>query len=250
MVTFSSVFDTETASTSITEARTGSHLFKVIGYSLVKGIGAGNCITSDTFSAGGFIWSIGYYPDGKSAYLPDRNCLGFSVNLRSDALKARVNITLTMLSQTEGLPIKSYSTGTITISNCGYCYYSNFIKRHEFEASQYLKVPELDDDDKGNKDASIALAQHLMVAADRYGLERLKELCEMKIYQFIDENNVATTLTLAEQHTFSELKAVCMEFLKPPEVFAAVALTEGFEHMFQSCPTIREELRKSNVGGR
>ncbi|KAJ1685056.1 hypothetical protein LUZ63_016446 [Rhynchospora breviuscula] len=106
-------------------------------------------------------------------------------------------------------------------------------------------VPDLEEA-RGNKDASVALAQHLLVAADRYGLERLKQLCELKMYEFIDANNLATTLTLAEQHNCSELKAACIEFIKRPEVLAAAVQTEGFEHMIKSCPTILEELRSKN----
>ncbi|KAJ4765596.1 BTB/POZ and MATH domain-containing protein 2 [Rhynchospora pubera] len=106
-------------------------------------------------------------------------------------------------------------------------------------------VPDLEEA-RGNKDASVALAQHLLVAADRYGLERLKQLCEMKMYEFVDANNLATTLTLAEQHNCSELKAACIEFIKRPEVLAAVVQTEEFEHMIKSCPTILEELRSKN----
>ncbi|KAJ4765592.1 BTB/POZ/MATH-domain protein [Rhynchospora pubera] len=99
----------------------------------------------------------------------------------------------------------------------------------------------------GNRDASVVLAQHLLVAADWFGLERLKQLCERKMYELIDANNVATTLTLAEQHNCYELKAACMEFNKPPEVFAIVAQTEGFDHMIRSCPAILQELHQFNV---
>ncbi|KAJ4752560.1 BTB/POZ and MATH domain-containing protein 2 [Rhynchospora pubera] len=106
-------------------------------------------------------------------------------------------------------------------------------------------VPELEEAG-GNRDASVVLAQHLLVAADWFGLERLKQLCERKMYELIDANNVATTLTLAEQHNCYELKAACMEFIKPPEVFAVVAQTEGFDHMIRSCPAILQELHQFN----
>lgn len=44
------------------------------------------------------------------------------------------------------------------------------------------------------------MEQHLLEAADRYGMHRLKLICEDRLCQYIDVNTVATTLALAEQH--------------------------------------------------
>lgn len=44
------------------------------------------------------------------------------------------------------------------------------------------------------------MAQHLLVAADRHGLERLKLICEDKLCKYIDTRMSTTTLVLAEQH--------------------------------------------------
>ncbi|KAJ3700989.1 hypothetical protein LUZ61_004694 [Rhynchospora tenuis] len=341
----------ETASTRITRTCTGSHLLKFVGYSFDKGIGVGECISSDTFTLAGYDWTIEYYPDGKYKSLGDY--LDFDLKLRSNATKVRVKITLTILSQTGGTPLILSSSMAVTLntnesSNCQY-----YMSRLDFEASEYLKndsftiqctvtvmicsnfkkinckahpfsvqpsnlhqqlisllergdgtdvsfnvsgvtfdahrcvlaarspifMAELFGPMKGkvndsieikemepsifksmlhfiysdslleleevndDKDASIALAQHLLVAADRYGLERLKQLCEMKLYEFIDANNLAITLTLAEQHNCFVLKSACLEFIKPPEVLAAVVRSEGFEHMIKTCPAILVELR-------
>ncbi|KAJ1685060.1 hypothetical protein LUZ63_016450 [Rhynchospora breviuscula] len=342
----------ETQSSWYTQTRTGSHLLKVTGYSLIKKIGLGNSIICGTFTLCGYDWSIRYYPDG---ILTHPGYMAFVLNLKSNATEVSVKITLTMLSQTGGVPFSSSRIVTLSSTN-GWCYCWHFMPKKIFEASDYLKhdyftirctvsviegipsskpnceahsfavqpcnlhqqltcllesgdgtdvtfnvsggtfdahrcvlaavspvfraqffgpmkgkvnqsieikdmepsifksmlhfiysdsIPELEKV-KDNKDASIALAQHLLVAADRYGLERLKNLCEIKIYEFIDANNVATSFTLAEQHNCSELKAACLKFIKRPEVLAAVMQTEGFEHMIKSCPTILEELRSKN----
>jgi speckle-type POZ protein len=39
----------------------------------------------------------------------------------------------------------------------------------------------------------------LLVAADRYGLERLKLICEDKLCNYISAGTAATSLALAEQ---------------------------------------------------
>lgn len=59
---------------------------------------------------------------------------------------------------------------------------------------------------------SINMVQHLLAAADRYGLERLKLLCEGKLCQEITADTVASTMTLAEQHQCAHLKSVCLKF--------------------------------------
>ncbi|GJM97723.1 hypothetical protein PR202_ga14672 [Eleusine coracana subsp. coracana] len=47
----------------------------------------------------------------------------------------------------------------------------------------------------------MALAQHLLVAADRYAIDRLKLICEDKLYDGVDVQTAAATLALAEQHS-------------------------------------------------
>jgi hypothetical protein len=44
------------------------------------------------------------------------------------------------------------------------------------------------------------MAQHLLVAADRFELERLRRICERRLCETVDVETVATTLTLAEQN--------------------------------------------------
>ncbi|WVZ50350.1 hypothetical protein U9M48_001609 [Paspalum notatum var. saurae] len=45
---------------------------------------------------------------------------------------------------------------------------------------------------------AMVMSQHLLVAADRYGLERLKLICEDSLCNYIDTGSVGTILTLAE----------------------------------------------------
>ncbi|KAF2314905.1 hypothetical protein GH714_037139 [Hevea brasiliensis] len=62
-----------------------------------------------------------------------------------------------------------------------------------------------------SKWASTLMSQHLLAAADRYGLDRLRLLCEANLCEDVAINTVATTLALAEQHHCFQLKAVCLK---------------------------------------
>ena len=68
-----------------------------------------------------------------------------------------------------------------------------------------------------SKRAFTLMAQHLLAAADRYGLERLRLMCEASLCEHVAINTVATTLALAEQHHCFQLKSVCLKFVAMPE---------------------------------
>ena len=68
-----------------------------------------------------------------------------------------------------------------------------------------------------SKWASTMMAQHLLAAADRYAIERLRLLSEAKLCEDISINTVATTLALGEQHHCFQLKDVCLKFIASPE---------------------------------
>ncbi|KAF7818287.1 BTB/POZ and MATH domain-containing protein 2 [Senna tora] len=93
-----------------------------------------------------------------------------------------------------------------------------------------------------SKWATTLMAQHLLAAADRYGLERLRLMCEASLCEDVAINTVATTLALAEQHHCFQLKAVCLKFIAMPENLRAVMQTDGFEYLKESCPSVLTEL--------
>ncbi|RZB48085.1 BTB/POZ and MATH domain-containing protein 2 isoform B [Glycine soja] len=93
-----------------------------------------------------------------------------------------------------------------------------------------------------SKWASTLMAQHLLAAADRYGLERLRLMCEASLCEDVAINTVATTLALAEQHHCFQLKAVCLKFIATSENLRAVMQTDGFEYLKESCPSVLTEL--------
>ncbi|GAB4827504.1 BTB/POZ and MATH domain-containing protein 3 [Ancistrocladus abbreviatus] len=102
-------------------------------------------------------------------------------------------------------------------------------------------LPDLEEIMGSTTSCSLAfMVQHLLAAADRFGLDRLKLLCEAKLCSDLNCDTVATTLSLAEQHQCPQLKSMCLKF-------AAVNLgvvmgTDGFTHLESSCPSLLSEL--------
>ncbi|KAK1618385.1 hypothetical protein QYE76_023902 [Lolium multiflorum] len=84
--------------------------------------------------------------------------------------------------------------------------------------------------------------QHLLVAADRYNMDRLKSICEEKLCNYIDVGTVATILALAEQHHCEGLKNACLHFLGTPANLRALLDSDGFDHLSRSCPSIMKKL--------
>jgi hypothetical protein len=88
-------------------------------------------------------------------------------------------------------------------------------------------------------EAAVEMTQHLLVAADRYGLERLKLICEDKLCDTIDTSTAATTLTLAEQHGCRVLREACIYFLRwIPGNLGKTMASDGFQHLKASCPSL------------
>jgi speckle-type POZ protein len=104
-------------------------------------------------------------------------------------------------------------------------------------------VPELD---RLGEEEAASMAQHLLAGADRYGLERLKLICEWKLSNGITVDTAATTLALAEQHRCWGLKARCVEFIAGS--LDAVLETEGYKHLEESCPAVLTDLLKAARG--
>ncbi|PUZ49984.1 hypothetical protein GQ55_6G022900 [Panicum hallii var. hallii] len=57
------------------------------------------------------------------------------------------------------------------------------------------------------------MVRHLLEAADRYGMDRMKVMCESILCRSLDASTVETTLALADQHYCTALKDVCLQFM-------------------------------------
>ncbi|KAF8655424.1 hypothetical protein HU200_061170 [Digitaria exilis] len=86
----------------------------------------------------------------------------------------------------------------------------------------------------------------LLVAADRYGVERLKLICERVLCKRLDVDKVAETLALADRHHCDTLKDACIEFMTTSHRMGQVAVTPGYMQLKSSNPCLLfEVLEKS-----
>ncbi|KAK4477998.1 hypothetical protein RD792_017263 [Penstemon davidsonii] len=98
-------------------------------------------------------------------------------------------------------------------------------------------IPDFD-----SKCGATIMTQHLLAAADRYGIHTLRSLCELRLCENIDINSVVSSLALAEQHGCFQLKSRCLEFIGRPKNLEAVIQTDGFKNLKESCPTVTYDL--------
>ncbi|KAG0549444.1 hypothetical protein BDA96_01G256200 [Sorghum bicolor] len=85
--------------------------------------------------------------------------------------------------------------------------------------------------------------QHLLVAADRYDLLRLRLICEQKLCTYINTTTAATVLALAERHHGRGLKDACLDFLTRAHAnLQEVTVLGGLDHLASTCPLVLKEL--------
>lgn len=93
-----------------------------------------------------------------------------------------------------------------------------------------------------DQEEDATMAQHLLVAADKYGLERLKVKCEERLSNHIDADSVATLLVLTDKHNCRGLNKACIEFFSSPTALAKIIETDEFQYLTQSHPNILEDI--------
>lgn len=93
---------------------------------------------------------------------------------------------------------------------------------------------------------SDTLVGKLLAAADRYGLDRLRLICESYICKDISVSTVASILAFADRYNAMELKAACLKFTA--ENLSAVMRSSGFEYLKENCPSLQSELLKIIAG--
>uniref|UniRef100_A0A0E0P561 MATH domain-containing protein n=1 Tax=Oryza rufipogon TaxID=4529 RepID=A0A0E0P561_ORYRU len=76
---------------------------------------------------------------------------------------------------------------------------------------RFIYTDSLPEMKKGEEDI---MFQNLLVAADRYNIERLKLICEEKLCEYVGVGTVAAMLVLADQLGCDGLNKACFNFLK------------------------------------
>ncbi|CAE7736098.1 MPPalpha1 [Symbiodinium microadriaticum] len=92
---------------------------------------------------------------------------------------------------------------------------------------------------------SMDIAMDLFVAADQFGIDRLKRLCEKKILVSINIDSAATILQAANMHIANDLRQSCMDFIL--RNFDAVSKTLAFEEMGRSNVELVFEILKRGI---
>ncbi|CAN6310259.1 unnamed protein product [Urochloa humidicola] len=87
-----------------------------------------------------------------------------------------------------------------------------------------------------------AMLPDLVAAANRYGMERLRVLCEERLREFVDVRSVAAMLAFAGEHRCHELKEACLRFLGEPENLRGFVKMNGLEHLSRNCPSVLVDL--------
>ncbi|CAD6253401.1 unnamed protein product [Miscanthus lutarioriparius] len=116
---------------------------------------------------------------------------------------------------------------------------SGVIPTEDMEAQTADDNTEEDGDDD---EAMPVTTKHLHDAADRYGLERMKLVCQEKLCKHIRAGSVAAMLALADRHHCPGLKEACFHFFTASANLDSFTQTDGFEVLNASCPAVLKEL--------
>jgi len=96
------------------------------------------------------------------------------------------------------------------------------------------------DDELGDPLAEMMI--HLLVAADRFALDRLKVICELKLCENVSAETAASILVCAETYGSPELKRKCMDFFAVKRNFMKAVATDGFLMLLQKFATLAVDL--------
>ncbi|CAN6215016.1 unnamed protein product [Urochloa humidicola] len=327
---------TRTASACTPETARGAHVFRIAGYSLHRGLGAGQSVRSTPFAIGGFDWCVRFYPDGYSSSEDHAGHVAVFLHLLTKNARARASAEFRLIDQATGQSSSSTvpaAAPPLKVTEGTEFGTSRFMERRELETSPYLRedclviecdvlvikeprvvmeeaatvilAPEFEvqvspphsdlseklgkileykkgtdvtfkvrdelfhahkivlavrspvfaaefygpmavEDDTTKRPVTIEdmhpdvfrallhfvytddatpvtgdcggddgqeIVKHLLVAADRYALERLKLICEAILFKSLNVGNVATTLELADKHHCRNLKEACVQFI-------------------------------------
>ncbi|KAJ1255687.1 hypothetical protein BS78_K171400 [Paspalum vaginatum] len=106
----------------------------------------------------------------------------------------------------------------------------------------FVYTDSLPDMDDLGTDKYQEMVKHLLVAAYRYGMERMKLICESILCKRLCVEGVADTLVLADQNHCTKLKDACIGFIGSSDRMDDVAATEGYKNLKRACPALTMEV--------
>ncbi|XP_037438650.1 BTB/POZ and MATH domain-containing protein 1-like [Triticum dicoccoides] len=270
--------------TPVEEAQ-GTHVFDILGYSKHKGMGHGvdGRIRSGVFSVGGHDWVIFFFPDGHSeiegsAYLRD-DCLTIECVV---TVFNKPHVTQTkpfpkidmppadmaehvskLLEEKQGFDVSFIVEGeTIEAHRFVLAMRSPVFKAElygsmqEARPGQCITIMDMQPDvfkallhfiytDCLPSGEDTEMVRLLLVAADRYAMDRLKLVCQSILCEDLNKDTVAITLALADQHNCHRLKNACLEFIELSNFTDALVATRRLKDIKKTCPSfIVDELEK------
>ncbi|KAM3317444.1 hypothetical protein ACQJBY_035240 [Aegilops geniculata] len=81
-----------------------------------------------------------------------------------------------------------------------------------------------------------------LAAADRYGLERMRLLCENVLWETIHVANAAATLEIADRHHCQQPKSFCIDYIATPKVLPGVLATDGYKELKLNSPLLVADI--------
>ncbi|TVU42524.1 hypothetical protein EJB05_08936, partial [Eragrostis curvula] len=108
-------------------------------------------------------------------------------------------------------------------------------------------LPAMDDLDGYESEEMV---KHLLQAADRYAMERMKVICESILSKKLDVEGVAATLALADQHHCRQLKDACIEFISSSNRLDDLVESQGYAHLKRACPAVIVEIWERSAKSR
>jgi speckle-type POZ protein len=109
-------------------------------------------------------------------------------------------------------------------------------------------LPNMDDDIDGSEYEE--MAKHLLVAAHRYGVAKMKLMSESILCKRLSVKEVANTLVLADQYHCSKLKDACVQFIESADRMDDVAASQGYENLKRTCPALIVKLWEKSAMSR
>ncbi|KAF8754897.1 hypothetical protein HU200_011370 [Digitaria exilis] len=253
----------------------GSHMLRIECFSATKGHGLGNFIKSSPFIVGGHTWAIRYYPDGRDysdiGKMSVDVCLDRPASTGGEQKRQCIKVPppdlhsdlFRLLTTAKGGDVVFEVGGELFTAHRNVLAARSSVFDGEFfgpmkeKTGAHIRIDDMEPkvfrlllrfvytDTLPPMDAGeerTVMAQHLLVAADRYDLKRLKLICEDKLCDGIDIGTVATTMALAEQHSCPGLREACIDFISSPGNLKKIIATDGYQHLKATCPTFLEEL--------